>query len=117
MANKDAPQTKPSLPPPELPEAHNGVVSLKDVPEAGMSFIVPEHYDISAGDTVVARFGVAGDDFPWEVKHVVDRPVSFKLFVPRSVLLDLTGKTAYAVYWVDTPAYPTSPDVEVKITH
>jgi hypothetical protein len=117
MTSKDTPQIKQTLPAPELPEVQNGVVSLKDVPTAGLRFIVPEHSGIKVGDIVVARLGEAGDDFPWETKHTVDRPVSFTLHVPRTVLLDLTGKTAYAVYWVDKHPYPGSPSVAVEVTH
>lgn len=117
MTSKDTPQIKQTLPAPELPEVQNGVVSLKDVPTAGLRFIVPEHSGIKVGDIVVARLGEAGDDFPWETKHTVDRPVSFTLHVPRKVLLDLTGKTAYAVYWVDKHSYPGSPSVAVEVTH
>lgn len=117
MTSKDAPQIKQTLPAPELPEVRNGVLSLKDVPTAGMRFIVSEHSDIQVGDIVVARFGEAGDDFPWETKYTVDRPVAITLLVPRSVLLGLTGKTAYAAYWVNKHPYPGSPSVPVKVTH
>jgi hypothetical protein len=119
MSQTDFFKVKASLPAPNLPESVNGLISLKKVPEDGMTYEVPEYEGIKEGQVVSGRFGFQGDDFPFEFEHTVARPTSFKILVPREVLLNLIGKKALAQYWViKADGNPASSLVtEVEVTH
>ncbi|VVO57016.1 hypothetical protein [Pseudomonas fluorescens] len=119
MSKTDFPKVKASLPAPNLPESVGGFISLKDVPKEGMTYEVPEYEGIKEGHVVHGRFGFQGDDVPFEFMHTVARPTSFKILVPREVLLNLTGKKAVAQYWVEEiDGNPASSLVtEVQVTH
>lgn len=118
MSKSDFSKVKASLPAPLLPDAKEGTISLKDIPN-GMRFGVSEYPGIETGHVVTCRFGYAGDDFPYDEEYVVENPTSFELVVPRKVLLDLTGKTAIARYWVKKMdgSYLSSSPTTVKVTH
>jgi hypothetical protein len=115
MNKSDIPRIKASLAAPELPEAVNGAISLKNVPAQGMSYVVPEYEGMKEGHVVTARFGVDGDNNPFDFKFTVERPASRTVLVPRQVLLELTGKKAVAVYWIETGGL--SLRTEVQVTH
>lgn len=115
MSKNDIPEKKASLAAPTLPESANGVISLKNVPREGMKYEVPEYEGIKVDDVVTAIFGVDGDNQPYKYEIIVEAPKAFSFLVPRKVLLDLTGKNAVAVYWVEGGG--VSLRTEVKVTH
>jgi len=113
MSTRDIPKITASLAAPELLEAVNGVISLKNVPAQGMSYVVPEYEGMKEGHVVTARFGVDGDNNPFDFRFTVVRPASHTVLVPRQVLLELTGKKAVAVYWVETGGLSLRTEVQV----
>lgn len=114
MTTRDIPKIKASLAAPELLEAVNGVISLKNIPERGMSYVVPEYEGMKVGDVVAGSFGVVGDNKPFKFEFTVETPKPHTELVPRKSLLELTGKNVEAVYWT---AGEVSLRTKVQVTH